>query len=538
MARPQQSLSWIFLHTSAIFIIILNLLTGFRFAILTKPDLLWFNAILPQGNLHQWHFIGGCALTIIVIAYLTLQMSEQAKSKQQQTAAKPAKPPSAPRFSFTFHKALTWYVYVITISAIVTGWLIFYDQQHLIPVDDLHFIVAIGFISYLLLHGGSYFIEYGMAAIKRIALPGPLTSLQLLFIAGILVLTFIGWRAWLYQPMIPLQVKQIPINHFIQIDGHANEAAWQDAPSVTVLTHGGANFDKGKTPVMIRAMQNGVEAYFHITWQDATRSIKHLPLVKTQQGWKIRQNGFHQFDEQTFYEDKFAVMLSQQCGSAADGSIHLGTKPISSKPSNWHGKGYHYTEDNSIKDLWHWKAVRTNDMLLADDNFFGPPATTATGQRRYTAGYVADGKESGAYVMNWLWYKQDIITPKRIPKDPKYIAEYQIENAIPKTLPWVISWFDYEPYQLEKDHYPLGTIMPSVMYRSNRFEGDRADVRARGEWKNGVWSLELSRRLDTKSKNDVAIEDGTCLWVSAFDQSQIAHTRHHQAIKLTISESP
>ena len=48
-------------------------------------------------------------------------------------------------------------------------------------------------------------------------------------------------------------------------------------------------------------------------------------------------------------------------------------QPLRDKPENWHGKGYHYTNDDSIVDVWHWKAVRTNDMFIADDNFFGPP---------------------------------------------------------------------------------------------------------------------------------------------------------------------
>jgi hypothetical protein len=174
-------------------------------------------------------------------------------------------------------------------------------------------------------------------------------------------------------------------------------------------------------------------------------------------------------------------------------------------------------------------------MKQADDNFFGPAQPYYSGYRRYKAGYGQDDKESGSYVMNWTWFKTDIITPKRLPKDPKILQPYQ-NGSNDIALDWVIPWFQYEPYQTTNDNYPTGTVMPSVMYRSNQFEGDRADVRAFATWKDGIWSLELSRKLNTHSKNDIELKNGVCVWVSAFDHSQIAHTRHNRPLKLKFTE--
>jgi hypothetical protein len=75
------------------------------------------------------------------------------------------------------------------------------------------------------------------------------------------------------------------------------------------------------------------------------------------------------------------------------------------------------------------------------------------------------------------------------------------------------------------------------MYRSNRFEGDRADVRAFGVWQDGQWSLELSRKLDTGSEHDLVIADGVCLWLAAFDRAQISHTRHARPLQLNFLRS-
>ena len=327
----------------------------------------------------------------------------------------------------------------------------------------------------------------------------------------------------------------MPLSELIHIDGKADEGVWQQAQTVDLLTQGGANFDNGQTRVRVQVVENGVEAFFHISWDDPTKSLKHLPLLKTETGWQVEQQGFYNFDETRHYEDKLAVMVSNQCQAGGAGTVHLGPKPLQDKPANWHGKGYHYSQDGAIRDLWHWKAVRTNNMILADDNYIGPPDKVRPGSRRYSAGYLQDGKESGAYVMNWAWYKPGQVVPKRLPKSPQLLTPYQQENT--EGLSWVIPWFDYQPYRAENDNYPVGTRMPSVMYRSNRFEGDRADVRAFARWHQGRWSLELSRKLDTGSKYDVPLRHGVCLWVSAFDQSQVAHTRHALPIQLTFTEA-
>lgn len=521
------------LHLAAIVAVIFNLVSGLRFAILDKPWLLWLSPVLPQGALHWLHVASGCGLTVIALFYVIQQSLKSDTGKSRKSS-----------FLQTYHWLVTWFGYIALLVSLVTGWLFVLDRQGWVPYADLHFWAALGMAAYVLLHGGMYFVQFGLPAFKRILFADRSRRLLNACIAGIALVAAFG--VWLSMDLFPgrtLTVSHIPMETFIRIDGKADEAAWQEAESQTVVTHGGANFGDGTTPISIRALENGVEAFFHISWHDSTWSLKHLPLVKTPEGWQVQQEGFYRFDETRFYEDKLAVMLFDECQLGGAGTAHLGPKPLSDRPANWHGKGYHYAEDGRVRDIWHWKAVRTNDMVLADDNFFAGPVEARAGERRYKAGYVADGKSSGAYVMNWRWYKKAGVIPKRLPEDPESIAPYQSrpgepQNGANRSDPsWVIPWFDYEPYEPEEDHFSVGTVMPSVMYRSNRFEGDRAHVRAHGVWEDGVWSLELSRRLDTGSRHDVPIRDGTCLWVSAFDHSQVAHTRHQRGILLRFGKS-
>src|SRR3546814_9457013 len=56
--------------------------------------------------------------------------------------------------------------------------------------------------------------------------------------------------------------------------------------------------------------------------------------------------------------------------------------------------------------------------------------------------------------------------------------------------------------------FPVGTVMPSVIVETP-FEGDRGDVTAVAEWRDGWWRMEVKRKLATGSDYDVAIGDGT-----------------------------
>ena len=65
-----------------------------------------------------------------------------------------------------------------------------------------------------------------------------------------------------------------------------------------------------KPRVDIRAVHDGTWAYFLFTWEDPTRSLKQLPLIKEVDGWHLLHNGFEAGDEHEFNEDKFSVLLT------------------------------------------------------------------------------------------------------------------------------------------------------------------------------------------------------------------------------------
>lgn len=524
MATYSKSHLWIVFHTAAIAALLVNLSTGLRIATLSTPAVAQVAELLPDGRVHQVHFFSACILTTVAGGYLLFHLYSGLRGRFRALRQRWGNP--------GYHHWVIWCGYALLLVSLVTGWLLLSDTA---PVDStrrLHFSAALGMLGYLFLHGGTYLVQYGKRVLALMLRPTGRQAGKALAVSITAVTVALGgWHFLSDGGHHRLAAPTIPVATPIHIDGVGDEAEWATAPALTLNTGGGANFADGQTPVTLRALHNAREIYFLISWLDPSESLRHLPLQKTEAGWRVQQDGFHRFDETRYYEDKFAVLLSDSCEFGGAGTAHLGRKPLDDRRANWHGRGYHYSDSNQVHDLWHWKAVRTNDMYLADDNFIGPPDIERPGRRRYTAGYRKDGKESGSYVMNWKWYRPDTITPRRLPREPGQLAPYQSAGA---GGDWVIPWFDFVPYAAENDRFPVGTLMPSVMYSSNRFEGDRADVRARARWQDGRWTLELARPLDTGSANDVAIRSGTCLWVSAFDHAQVAHTRHTRAIRLAL----
>jgi hypothetical protein len=517
---PQKHWLWISLHILLILAVLTNLFTGLRLAILSKDWLLPLSPILPQGNMHQAHSIGAISLIITTAISALLLVKKQLFNKKTAT--------DHITLSHTQYKANLFFSlnkifgYFVVIALIITGSNQYFQY---IGTGDMnyHWLMACLLMLYLFSHCIVYYLLYGRAIFNHILASSNKIKSVTLF-AFISISAFIVNKFWLLNHFIPLPVKQIDPFTAISINGQADDDSWQFATAINLDTFGGDNFNDGRTNVTIKSVTNDDEIYFLITWQDNTKSLSHLPIIKTNAGWQVQQNGYDKFAEKTYYEDKLALMFSYQCNKFAGDSVHLGEKSLSDKPKHTTGKGYHYKKDGNINDLWQWKAVRTNGMHQADDALITKPYFNEIANRRYTAGYQSDPKESGNYVMNWQWYQQSgLITPKRLP-----IKEQYDSNS------FFGSWFSYQPYQPALDSFALGTVLPAVLYRSNKFEGDRGDVGAYGTYQQNQWTVELVRKLDTSSDHDLVINDGICLWVSAFDHSQIGHTRHLTPIKLVL----
>ncbi len=332
------------------------------------------------------------------------------------------------------------------------------------------------------------------------------------------------------------------------LDGDTSDRVWRNIEPFSVMTNAGGNFDgKGETRVDIRAAHDGTWAYFLFTWQDPTRSLKQLPLIKQSDGWHLLHKGFEAGDEHEFNEDKFSVLLTtSNVTLAGDRTFHPGPHPIADAPATMTGRGLHFTTDGGYADVWEWKATSGGPTGWMDDTHFGPPLDpTPTqvanltpyrggfapdpGRANYTDNFVADAGSAGG-----------LVRPLRLPTDLAATAAAMGETTLDPDLGesegarWFMTTAESAPYSVDRDRaIPAGTVIPGVIIDGD-FSGDRADIRCAARWASGHWALEVARRLDTHSRYDVALQSGVFMRVAAFDHSQIRHTRHVRPIRLEV----
>jgi hypothetical protein len=334
------------------------------------------------------------------------------------------------------------------------------------------------------------------------------------------------------------------------LDGDISDAVWRTVKPYTMYTSLGGNYDgKGETAVEIRAVHDGEWAYFCFMWDDPTRSLKHLPLLKQRDGWHVLHDRYDLGDERSYYEDKFSVLFTKlPLVIPGDRTYHAGPTPIEGKPSTLSQRGLHFTPAPGLAvEVWQWKASSGGLLGWVDKNHFDVPTEASQaqsdGQVPYRGGFIQDPRTAELYSDNFEpqpvgGYVQPI-QPKRLPKNWKATAEAlgridtDPNHSDPESSRWWMNMSESEPYSAALDaDIPVGTVIPGSLILVDDL-AQRADVTGTARWAAGHWTLEVARKLAAKVP-DVPISTGTYMRVSVFDHAQIYHTRHIRPIRLEL----
>lgn len=349
-----------------------------------------------------------------------------------------------------------------------------------------------------------------------------------------------------------LTIRRIAKADAPTLDGDTSDHVWRTISPHVVTTNQGGNFDgSGESRIEIRAVHDGSWVYFLFTWDDPTRSLKQLPMIKRADGWYLLHNGYEAGDEHDYNEDKFSALFTTLGVTlAGDRTFHASSKPMPDKPATMSGRGIHYTPaPNLYADVWQWKATSGGPAGWLDDDHFGPPADPTPEQvsngEPYKGGFAPDPGTSN-YQDNFVIDREAArlgnrgVRPQRLPKDVAAMTAAMGEiNLDPnmgegENARWFLTEAESVPYSAEADaRIPVGTVLPGVIL-SGQYSGDRADVRCGARWHSGHWALEVARKLDTGSKYDIPLKSGVFMRVAAFDHSQIRHTRHVRPIRLEV----
>jgi hypothetical protein len=603
-ASPKTDFGTVVLHWTLVALLVASILTGLRIATVSPDDMVWvhaLDAVLPSTAVWTIHMPAAVALFGLAFAYVIYvrRAGLTRRSLPDRVRLLGLLRGGQPRWT-AINIILTWVLLLTLLGEIVTGCLMYLGYGGV--VVELHWFGMWLLLAGAVGHVATHWAIGGVGQVTRILRPGrlppplppfdpfdliasresaprvplerrpggepprregpveptplvprqdvtlqahPLVVAIGVAIAGMTMVTVVD-QATLREE---LQIRRIKPSEAPVLDGDLSDAAWSSARPVVVLTNQGANFDgQGTSVVEIRAVHDGEMVYFSFVWSDPTRSLKHLPLIKREDGWHVVQGKYDLGDEHEYHEDKFSVLLTtNDVLLAGDRTFHAGRAPADGKPATFSGRGLHFTTDGSIVDVWQWHAARGGMLGYIDDGHFGPPAEPTpdelAGRAAYKGGFAADPGTAN-YMDNFEQrgpggYAHPV-WPKRLPKDWQQtwaaMGRVDVRSNIGESdgARWWMTEAESVPYSPEADaQYPVNAMIPGVII-AGEYSGDRADVRCAARWAAGRWALEIARRLDTKSRYDVRIASGVFMRVAAFDRSQIRHTRHIRPIRLEV----
>lgn len=305
----------------------------------------------------------------------------------------------------------------------------------------------------------------------------------------------------------PAGLVAVPVDEAPTLDGAADEAFWADATAVEIPVAGGAN--TAATTVTVKSVYSGDMVYFLTTWFDPTESFIRSPWELQADGsWKqLKDPNDRGGDNNLWYEDKLAFIWpisntipnyeTLGCFTACHAGENPDAKPYGNK----------YTaEEGQMGDIWHWKSVRNLNQV--DDQYLD---SVRYSDETKEAGRHSDPKESGGYVDN---KNEDGTLPAFVspgddfPRDgsPGYIL-------------------DSDKVPFDATLFKAGDRLPGIV--KSEFVGDRGDIAAGWQWADGVWTLELGRKLVTGSQYDVQFDDMAATYyfaVAPFDNAQVRHS--------------
>jgi hypothetical protein len=293
------------------------------------------------------------------------------------------------------------------------------------------------------------------------------------------------------------------------LDGVADEAAWTDAAGVTVSVAGGAN--AGAHDVTVKSVYSDDMVYFLVTWDDATEDHLRSPWEKQADGsWMQLSNPDDppgHGGNNTYYEDKMSMIWNINATPMANfETVGCTVACHSGENSDIKAYGNKYTaEEGEFGDIWHWKSVRNVAQL--DDQYLD---STRWSEDTDGAGRHGDPKDGGGYNNN-------VVEEGGMPAfmvagggdrngDPGYILETDIVD-------------------FDDSIFVEGDLVPGVI--TAPFTGDRGDLSAGYVWDDGVWTVELSRKMVTGSEFDVQFDDMAGVYhfgVAIFDNAQTMHS--------------
>ena len=175
--------------------------------------------------------------------------------------------------------------------------------------------------------------------------------------------------------------------------------------------------------------------------------------------------------------------------------------------------------DGKFLDLVQWRAHRSNPVGMADDGYVLEWRNFDAGANMFVSNMDAKTKQPRYMFDPSLYGGQKAINDQMA---PKLGAQLLLgKNAVP-----------FDPNATWK----IGDVLPQYYMSAEAAKGSAADNRnAKGVWKNGTWTVVVTRPLNLKNPDDKTLTEGSVYTMGfAVHDDNITTRGHHVSFPLTV----
>lgn len=278
-------------------------------------------------------------------------------------------------------------------------------------------------------------------------------------------------------------------------------AVWSKAADTQFELAGAGKFEGKKLNISVKSVHTDDMVFFRLSWADSEKSMSKKAWVFKDGAWTMVKADEDRLG-MVFEINRISKFATKGCAVLCHNQ--------SKNEKDWY---YAVNSKKEKGDLWHWKSVRSNPAGFTEDTYVttNPSEKPEKGRKRDAGNGKA--KSNKTKDKTGPAYMQDPAKPASVPGSLLTTEAVKIANF---------------------EGFKNGDTIPGYMVNPD-WTDSFADLKTQGVWKDGRWTVFISRKMDTGNDDDLAFNPRKKypFAIAVFNNSHEHHSYNSDPLKLS-----